>query len=343
MLLQLQGVNKFYGKVHALRGVDLSLPEGSVGLLGPNGAGKSTLLKIMLGLIPATNGSVQVMGFDAASRSLDLRMRIGYMPEQECYVAGLDAVELCTYAGQLCGLPGPEARERAHAVLAYVGLEDKRYLKVHTYSTGQKQRVKLAQALVHDPDLLLLDEPTNGLDPRGRDEMLSLIKELPEKRGCSIMLSSHLLPDVEAVCSSAILLSEGQLIYSGPIEKMRGQEGNLYEVRVKADAARLVEVLRGAGCQADLHEDAIFVRLPPDHDPDLIFSRALEAKIQVRHLEPSRLTLESAFLRLLRSASEHGAAATKAAAELATTVAPEGSGEAAPARGAAATTEGKHA
>ena len=314
MLLHLQGVNKFYGKVHALRGLDLSLPEGSIGLLGPNGAGKSTLLKIMLGLLPPTNGAVQVMGFDATSRSLDLRQRIGYMPEQDCYVAGLDAVELCTYAAQLCGLPAPEARERAHAVLAYVGLEDKRYMKVHTYSTGQKQRVKLAQALVHDPDLLLLDEPTNGLDPRGREEMLALIQDLPEKRGCSIMLSSHQLPDVEAVCKSAILLNEGQLLYSGPIEKMRGQEGNLYEVRVKADAQRFCETLRGAGCEATLHEESLLVRLPPDKDPDLIFARALETNIQVRHLEPSRLTLESAFLRMLAPAGVAASAAAGASA-----------------------------
>jgi ABC-2 type transport system ATP-binding protein len=300
MLLHLHGVNKFYDKIHALKDVELSVSEGSIGLLGPNGAGKSTLLKILLGLLPASSGSVQVMGFDAASRSLDLRQRVGYMPEQECYIWGLDAVELCTYAAQLCGLPAPEARERAHAVLAYVGLEDKRYLKVNTYSTGQKQRVKLAQALVHDPDLLLLDEPTNGLDPRGREEMLALIKELPEKRGCSILLSSHLLPDVEAVCQNVILLNEGQVLFSGPIAEMRGQEGNLFEVRVKADAERLVQILSGAGCQAELHEGTLLVRLPAGEEPNLIFARALEAGIQVRHLCPSRLTLESAFLRILQ-------------------------------------------
>jgi ABC-2 type transport system ATP-binding protein len=309
MLLELQGVNKIYGgRVHALRDVDLAVPEGSIGLLGPNGAGKSTLLKIMLGLLPPTRGSVRVMGVDATARTLDLRQRIGYMPEQDCYVAGLDAVELCAYAGELCGLPGPEARERAHAVLAYVGLEDKRYMKVHTYSTGQKQRVKLAQALVHDPDLLLLDEPTNGLDPRGREEMLRLIAELPEKRGCSIILSSHLLPDVEAVCQRAILLSEGRLLHSGSIAEMRGLEQNRYEVRVKADAERFADELRAAGCQAELEEGALLVRLPPGADPDLIFRRALEAGVQVRHLQPVRLTLEAAFLRLVDGGAPAGGA-----------------------------------
>jgi ABC-2 type transport system ATP-binding protein len=301
MLLELSGVNKFYGRVvHALRDVSLSVSEGSIGLLGPNGAGKSTLLKILLGLLPPTDGSVQVLGFDAASRSLDLRQRVGYMPEQECYVARLDAVEMCTYAGELCGLPTKDAQERAHAVLAFVGLEDKRYQKVQTYSTGQKQRVKLAQALVHDPELLLLDEPTNGLDPQGRDEMLTLIAELPRKRGCSIILSSHLLPDVEAVCESAILLNEGQVLYSGAIAEMRGQQRDTYEVRVKAEPERLASTLQQAGCQAEVEEGAVVVHLPPGSDPDLIFSRALEAGLQVRHLAPVRQTLEAAFVRLLQ-------------------------------------------
>jgi ABC-2 type transport system ATP-binding protein len=306
MLFELHDVNKIYaGRVHALRDVTLSVDEGSIGLLGPNGAGKSTLLKIMLGLLPATSGAVQVLGFDAASRSLDLRQKVGYMPEQECYVAGLDAVEMCAYAGQLCGLPAKDARERAHAVLAFVGLEDKRYMKVQTYSTGQKQRVKLAQALVHDPELLLLDEPTNGLDPRGRDEMLTLITQLPERRGCSIILSSHLLPDVEAVCQSAILLNEGQVVFSGAISEMRGEQRDTYEVRVKEDGARLAGILEQEGCRADVqHNGALWVHLPAGGDTDVIFRKALEAELQVRHLTPLKQTLESAFVRLLQGQGE---------------------------------------
>lgn len=299
ILLDIQGVRKQYGRVEALRALTVTVSQGSIGLLGPNGAGKSTLLKILLGLTPATEGVAQVMGIDAATRSLDLRQRLGYMPEGECYVAGLDAVEFCTYAGQLCGLPASNARERAHAVLAYVGLEEKRYLKIDTYSTGQKQRVKLAQALVHDPDLLLLDEPTNGLDPKGREEMLSLISELPEKRGCSILLSSHLLQDVEEVCSQAMLLNEGQLLFSGAIAEMRGQQDNTYEVRVKDRGKELCEALTDQGCEAEITESGITVHLLPDQDPDLIFAAALKLEIQVRHLSPCRISLESAFLRIL--------------------------------------------
>ena len=303
MLLEVQGVDKWYGPVHALRGLNLSLPRGSIGLLGPNGAGKSTLLKVLLGFLPPTRGTVQVLGFNAAARPLDLRQRLGYMPEQECYVAGLDAVEMCTYAGQLCGLPRAEAQQRAHAALAYVGLEDKRYLKVQTYSTGQKQRVKLAQALVHDPELLLLDEPTNGLDPRGRDEMLALIRQLPQRRDCSVILSSHLLPDVEAVCEHAILLSEGQVLFSGAIAEMQNNSEPKFEVRAKHQQARLAELLARAGCQVEQHHgQPLLVQLAADQDQDLIFKVALEAGIQVRHLAPLRQSLEAAFLRILHGA-----------------------------------------
>ncbi|MCC6747674.1 MAG: ABC transporter ATP-binding protein [Deltaproteobacteria bacterium] len=299
MLLELDGVNKFYGPVHALRDVSLRLAPGSIGLLGPNGAGKSTLLKILLGLLSPTGGRAQVLGCDPTGRSLDLRQRIGYMPEQDCYIAGLDAVETCSYAAQLCGLPPADAKERAHAVLEYVGLGDKRYLKVQGYSTGQKQRVKLAQALVHDPDLLLLDEPTNGLDPQGRDEMLALITQLPARRSCSIMLSSHLLPDVEEVCDQVIVIAEGQVRFSGPLAELRGTQDGYYEVRVKADADRLRTLLDAAGCQALVEDGLLKVRLPPGADPDLIFRTALDAQIQVRHLARCELSLEAAFIAVL--------------------------------------------
>ncbi len=308
MLIEAHGLNKYFGQLHVLKDMSLALPGGSLGLLGPNGAGKSTFLKIMLGLLPASSGSVEVLGFEASARSLDLRQKIGYMPEGECFVAGLDAVELCTYAGQLCGLPRGAARERAHAVLAYVGLEDKRYQKVETYSTGQKQRVKLAQALVHDPELLLLDEPTNGLDPRGREEMLALIKDLPPKRGCSILLSSHLLPDVETVCDSAIMLHEGEVRFSGTLKDMHEDSSSddslRYEVRVKENMDRLVSALEHAGCPVVTDGGAITVELPEGEEPEYLFNKAAVAGVQVRHLAPVRQTLEAAFLRILRQAGK---------------------------------------
>src|SRR5262249_10391587 len=210
VLLELTDVAKRYGQVTALRG--LSGPIGvagrRIGLLGPNGAGKSTLLKLLLGLTPF-EGEARVLGLDPRRDALAIRDRVGYMPEMESYLAGMTAVQLCAYAGELSGLPRAAAMERAHAALYLCGLEDKRYLKVETYSTGMKQRVKLAQAVVHDPELLFLDEPTNGLDPAGREEMLALIADLPARRGVGVILSSHLLPDVERVCDEVMVLAAG--------------------------------------------------------------------------------------------------------------------------------------
>jgi ABC-2 type transport system ATP-binding protein len=225
-LLDLRGVAKRYGQVFALRGIDAKVARATkvVGLLGPNGAGKSTLVKCMLGLIPF-DGHARVLGYDPRVDGAAIRARVGYMPESDVFLAGMSAVELCAYAAELSGLPRTEALQRAHASLYYAGLEDKRYQNVDGYSTGQKQRVKLAQALVHDPELLFLDEPTNGLDPRSRDEMLELIAELPEKRGCTIMISTHLLTDVDRVCDSALIMHLGQVRFSGTIEQLRTKHG----------------------------------------------------------------------------------------------------------------------
>jgi ABC-2 type transport system ATP-binding protein len=299
LLLELVDVHKRYGRYHALRGLTLRVPTGSVGLLGPNGAGKSTLLQVLLGLLPF-DGAATVLGFDVRTQATKVRARVGYLPERECHLPGMNAVELCAYAAELSGLPRTEAMQRAHAVLEFVGLADKRYQRVDGYSTGQKQRVKLAAALVHDPRLLFLDEPTNGLDPAGRDEMLALIQGLPARTGCSVVLSSHLLHDVEQVCQAAVLLHQGQVLYSGTIEALRraGQE-DLYEVRVKRGEAELVRALAARGCTVEREGATLAVRVPPDtrRPTELIFAVAAAEGLQVRHLQPRRLTLESAFVK----------------------------------------------
>ncbi|HEY3356328.1 MAG TPA: ABC transporter ATP-binding protein [Polyangia bacterium] len=299
-LLELDNVSKSYGLLQALKSLTLSCETGSIGLLGPNGAGKSTLLKCMLGLLPF-DGRSQVLGYDSRDQALDLRARVGYMPERDCYIPGMNAVEMCAYAGELCGLPRAASMQRSHAVLHYVGLEDKRYLRVETYSTGMKQRVKLAQALVHDPELLLLDEPTNGLDPQGREEMLALIKDLPAKRGCSILLSSHLLPDVEYICDRAILLHQGEMLYAGTIDELKGGDEEVFEVRVKEGEDRLSAALGERGCRVTRDGGALHVRLAGGADPDLIFQTAEASSVQIRHLTPMRLTLESAFVKTIEA------------------------------------------
>jgi len=192
-IIELERLAKRYGPITALDDVTAVVGGSIIGLLGPNGAGKSTLLKCLLGLLPY-QGRARVLGLDAAAQGAEIRDRVGYMPEQEAFLSGMSAVELCTYAGELSGLPRTEAMQRAHAALYYAGLEEKRYQPIDGYSTGMKQRVKLAQALVHDPEILFLDEPTNGLDPRSREEMLDLIVDLPMRRGCTIVLSTTSCP-----------------------------------------------------------------------------------------------------------------------------------------------------
>ena len=217
-VVELNDLSKSFALIKALDHVTAEITGNVIGLLGPNGSGKSTMLKCLLGLIPF-EGSARVLGLSSATEGSAIRDRVGYMLEQEAFLSGMSAVELCTYAGELSGLPRTEAMQRAHASLYYAGIEDKRYQPVDGYSTGQKQRVKLAQALVHDPELLFLDEPTNGLDPRSRDEMLDLIVELPARRGCSIILSTHLLPDVERICDHAVIMHQGALKFAGTIDR----------------------------------------------------------------------------------------------------------------------------
>jgi ABC-2 type transport system ATP-binding protein len=302
--ISLAHLTKRYGPVTAIEDVTAIVDGQIIGLLGPNGAGKSTLLKCLLGLIPY-DGEARVLGMHAATHGAEIRDRVGYMPEQEAFLSGMSAVELCTYAGELSGLPRTEAMQRAHAALYYAGLEEKRYQSIDGYSTGMKQRVKLAQALVHDPEILFLDEPTNGLDPRSRDEMLELIVELPARRSCSIVLSTHLLPDVERICDHAVIMHQGRVRFVGTIDELRDTRGRDSElaIEVKADAARLAELLAAAGATCKTESPvALTVTLPADAGSDLVFRTARDAGLQIRGLGVRRETVEAAFIRIIGGA-----------------------------------------
>src|ERR1051325_6086392 len=235
-VVALDDVTVIYGRNQALKNVTARFAKGAVGLLGPNGAGKSTMLKSLLGFVKPDHGRMTVLGLDVAQAPLAIRARIGYMPESDAHIPGMNAVSFVGYCGQLAGLPAVDAMQRAHEVLYYVGLGEERHRNIEPYSTGMKQRIKLAQALVHDPDLLFLDEPTNGMDPKGRDEMLELVRDVAHNKGMSLILSSHLLPDVEYTCDSVVVLDKGTVATFGPIEALKGPTGRLYEVRVKGDA-----------------------------------------------------------------------------------------------------------
>jgi ABC-2 type transport system ATP-binding protein len=296
-LLQLEQVTKRYGSEEALRQVTLAMDGGAIGLLGPNGAGKSTLIKVLLGLLDF-DGQALLFGLDPRVAPAEVRARTGYMPEGDCYIAGLTAVDLCAYAAELSGLPRTEAIDRAHQALGYVGLGDKRYQKVDGYSTGMKQKVKLAQAIVHDPELLLLDEPTAGLDPRGREEMIDLIREIPRKRGGMLLVSTHLLADLETVCDQVVVLSAGELRFAGPLGELRAGEVGRFLVRIKGERERFVEALLASGCDVTISDEGeLRIALPAGATTAVILRAAMASGVQVRRLEAEKKTLEAAFLK----------------------------------------------
>jgi len=297
-VVSLDNVTVEYGRNRALNGVTATFGSGAVGLLGPNGAGKSTMIKALLGFIVPKQGQMRVLGLDVAASPVEVRARIGYMPENDSHIPGLTAVQFVAYCGELAGLPRADATQRAHEVLYYVGLGEARYRNVETYSTGMKQRIKLAQALVHDPDLLFLDEPTNGMDPKGRDEMLELIRDLAHNKSVNLILSSHLLPDVEYTCEQVVVMDKGRIAAAGPIDALKQPRGRVYELRVKTqgDLDGFFDHLRAAGLEChSTDDDVVRVFVPGEGGARKLFALSASAGVQVRHLRPSVPTLEDVF------------------------------------------------
>src|SRR6187399_3276038 len=302
-VVTLEAVTVTYGTQAALRDVTTAFAPGAVGLLGPNGAGKSTMIKALLGFVVPTRGRMLVLGLDVAQAPLEIRARVGYMPENDAHIPGMNAVSFVAYCGELSGLPRADAMQRAHEVLFYVGLGEARYRNLETYSTGMKQRIKLAQALVHDPDLLFLDEPTNGMDPKGREEMLALIADIARNKGLNVILSSHLLPDVEYTCEHVVVLDKGVVATQGRIEGLKGPGGSVVELRFKGEPAPFLAALAGAGFQVHASDDDIMrVFVPEGHDPQAIFPLAAAHRIQVRHFRASVETLEDVFAKAVGEA-----------------------------------------
>jgi ABC-2 type transport system ATP-binding protein len=296
MLFRLNRITKTYGPITALNDLSVEVAPGAVGLLGPNGAGKTTLIRTLLGLIRIDTGSGDVLGLDIHGQNLDIRQRVGFMPEDECLFPAVSGVGFVAYGGELCGMARPDAMQRAHEVLNYVGLDEARYRPVESYSTGMKQRLKLAAAVVHDPKLLILDEPTNGMDPAGRQEMIELARDLAHNKGISLIFSSHLLPDVEAVCDHVIVLGRGRLLAQGNIQEMKQAHPRSYDVRVKGDVGPFVARLEAAGAGAEVRDEGLRVILKGDLTTELIWRIASELNEQVRYLRPHRSSLEDVFL-----------------------------------------------
>src|SRR5262245_50532296 len=296
MIFELHDITKTYGPITALRSLSVSMPTGAVGLLGPNGAGKTTLIRGLLGLISIDSGYGQILGKDIRTKQLDIRQAVGFVPEDECLFPGVAGVDFVAYAGQLTGMSSADGLQRAHEVLDYVGLGGARYRPVESYSTGMKQRLKLASAIVHDPELLILDEPTNGMDPAGRQEILELARDLSRNKGMSLLFSSHLLPDVESVCEHVMVLGRGTLLAEGRIQDLKQVHEQRYEVRVKADAVQFGQRLAAAGCAAEPRDDGLIVHVPEGQTQTVLWQTAADAGVQIRYLRPQRSSLEEVFL-----------------------------------------------
>jgi ABC-2 type transport system ATP-binding protein len=308
-LIELNDVSRWYGDHQALRGVTVRLPPGRIGLLGPNGAGKSTLLKILLGLLPPSSGGGRVYGYDLARSGLALRRAVGYMPEADALVPGMHGVDYVALAGELYGMPRKEARRRAHEVLTYLGLEEARYRNLEEYSTGMKQRLKLAQALVHDPPVLLLDEPTSGLDPSGRDAMLRLLLALGREHGKSVLLSTHLLGDVERVCETVLILHRGRLLLQGSVAELRGRRQDRYRLQIQGDSAAFQEELRLEGVRVvqDNGRGELRLAVPPGWPTRALFALADNHGVLLRGLQRDDEDLEELFHRVLAEVEGRGA------------------------------------
>jgi ABC-2 type transport system ATP-binding protein len=300
-LIRLESLTKDYGTFRALDEVSLSLDPGVVGLLGPNGAGKTTLIKVLLGLVRITRGTAEVLGHRLPENALAIRARVGFMPEDDCYLAGLTGVESVRLAARLSGLPSLEALRRAHEVLDYCDVAEERYRTVEGYSTGMRQKVKFAQAIVHDPDLIILDEPTSGLDPEQRESMLNRVHLLAEKSGKSILLSTHILPDVQAVCDTVVILAHGRVRLNDRLQQLREPASPSFRVGVFGDPGKLVEQLehQGVGVRRDT-ENLLIVEDPESRVVDDIWHLARAANVGIQRLIPAQNSLEAIFLDALR-------------------------------------------
>lgn len=306
--IQLNQITKDYGRLRALDSVTLAIGSGVTGLLGPNGSGKSTLIKALLGLVEISSGDGQVLGLDLRRQSLAIRSQVGYMPEDDCYIAGLSGVAMVQFSARLAGLPAVEGLRRAHEILDFCGMKQERYRHVETYSTGMRQKVKFAQAIVHDPPLLILDEPTSGLDPDERQNMLARIRSLSSKGGKTVLVSTHILPDVQAVCDAVVILAQGRVRAAETLEILRRPTSPTIQVRVVGTPERLVDRLRCAGMSVVVEGDGTLAVTPADGTAVLerLWQIVAETRVVVRSLLPASISLEQIFLDAVRGDGRPG-------------------------------------
>ncbi|RDE16328.1 MAG: hypothetical protein C4K47_01735 [Candidatus Thorarchaeota archaeon] len=299
-----QSLKKLYGHTLALQEISVSAPKKAVGLLGPNGAGKTTLIRVLMGIIPFNSGSATVLGRPMPASLNDIRDHVGYSPEFSPTMPDVSAQKYVTFMGRLSGLNSVEAAQRAHDTLHYVGLGEERYRRLGEYSTGMMQKCKLATALVHDPELLILDEPTDGLDPSGRHQMLELIKKLYVEEKKSIILSSHLLFDVQRVCDWVVILGRGRVIANGDVSQMLADSSGTVRLKVAGNPELLVSRLKSRGIDAASEGQYVDVQRTENVEMKVLEEIQKERSLGLRYLGPKTRTLEDVFMSLVEGRSD---------------------------------------
>ena len=299
-IIELDGLSVHFGRLQALKSLTGSYSARALGLLGPNGAGKTTLIHALLGFHKPSAGTARVFGNDILHQDKAARALIGYMPERDSFIAGMSAVRFVRMMAELSGIPAAHALERAHEALYFVGLGESRYRNLEEYSQGMKQRAKLAQALVHGPRLLFLDEPTNGLDPPARERMIQLIKAICDTGEVHVVLSSHLLRDVEECCEEVLILNRGEIAYHCNLEEERRANRKFLELEARGDVDGYVEAIRALGVECvPYRKRRLKMVLPPEMEIRELYRLAAARRIEIRHLDYKKDSLQDIFLKAM--------------------------------------------
>ncbi len=300
-MIEVYNLTKQYKETTALDDFTARIPKGRIGLLGPNGAGKSTFMKILVGLIRPSQGGGNVMGHDIIEDSTEVKRLLGFMPEYDCLPADYTAVDFVSDMGRMCGYAYATSMQRAHEVLQYLGMGDERYREIKSYSQGMKQKVKLAQSIIHDPRIMLFDEPTAGLDPEARDEMLRTISEIAAKNDSSFILSTHILHDVETICDHVILINKGRLVIVDKISELMEMHGAEIKVTVTRHPEKLKKALEEEGLNVELRGAELMVaREEKEYPSDIILAAATREGIAIRSLTDKAADLDQIYLKLIR-------------------------------------------
>ena len=309
--IETQNIVKRYGSMTALNDISLTINQGVTGLLGPNGAGKSTLIKVLLGLVKVNEGSGNVLGLEIGKQGRLIRENTGYMPEDDCYIAGMTGVEVVRFSASLAGFPDVEGLRRAHEILDYCGMGQERYREIETYSTGMRQKIKFAQAIVHDPPLLIFDEPTSGLDPEARDAMLARIRNLSVKHGKTVIISTHILPDVQSCCDDVLIVAKGQLKLADKLEKLSRPSSPTVKLELTRiedeNRSRFVSALRAADFVVDDSDpwSILIISERGSLDPR-VWQLANENEVAIRTVLPAMNSLEEIFVNAVRESQTGG-------------------------------------